>query len=458
MKKRILILSLLTLGSLCQALETSPSGSANYVALPSTTIVILPDTFSEAEAHKLSLQRDGADQQTAVLEQEWQLLRSQKIGDAMFTGVSNSSKFEDLFSVVSYEFATVIQLKTPRVETILERKVLAQRYLARLNILAQRWPDRFSQVVIAGIGRGADVGRAIMDLSASNFSNTVPWIKNIHNLVSVGDSRKLIKLLGIIQDGNQPLTGPNQVSKESLVVAMKSLETTMRALTKGLENLRNNVTPDDKMYKRGISKIYTYYVLTIFGFMEELAKLQSTQAVQTAIKAATLTSDIIQDPEFKGKLLSFLQIWMAQPDKNMALFLIKELAGNQKISDLSEIFSEGNTYRELPVVGRIYFLAIKDAILQNSLQLTQSIDSLANEQDPARFLNSLNKHMAGLATAITEIKKGLVDMGQPLDSNSDGMLHLEFEDSTNPKLDRALFIKILDATSGSAGAATRAGI
>lgn len=455
MKKRILILALLSLSSLCRA-EDIPS-----VSLPSATIIVLPDTFSEGDPQKISIQSDTSDSKTAERNQDWQALRSQSVEDLTTTGLSRSAKFEDLFSVVTYDFATVIQMKTPRVETILERRILADRYLARLNMLAQRWPERFSKIIIAGIGRGADVGHTIMEMSDTERSTQNPWLKNIQGLVSLGDSRRLVKLLGIVEDNGQGALNSTPAPHQNIAMALKYLDSNMRVLTKGLINIHNGLQPGEKLDRKRVSKIYTYYMLSLLGFMEELAKLQSVQATQSAIKVATLTSDIIQDPAFTGKLLSFFQLWMSKPDQDMAFFLIREVTGPsvaQKISDLSDLFSEGKTYKELPMVGRIYFRALKEALSQNGANFTQSLNASTDIEDPSRFLNSFNKHITDLGASISDLNKGLLDIGQSFETKNETVLHVEFENQNAPKLDKNIFIKVINTVSGSAVKETRAGL
>lgn len=450
--KHILLIILLTITSLGRTEEAPPSTA------PFTAIIVLPDTFSEEDPQKLTAQSEGvysnSNQQTAAfeaLEKDWQALRAEIISDSTI-GVSGSPRFEDLFSVVVYDFATVIQLKTPRIETILERKILAQRYLARLSLLAQRWPAPFSRIILAGVGRGADVGRAMMERSASNN----PLLKNIQGLVSVGDPKRLIKLMGIFQDGNQAVKNSNQNPQQSLREALNSLDSNMHILTKGLANLRNGLKPGEKLDQKRIAKIYTYYMLTILGFMEELAKMQSVHAVHNAMKAASLSSNIVHEPEFNGKLSNFMQIWMDEPDDDITFFLIRELISPsmaQKISDLSDLFSEGKIYQELPIVGRIYFHAIKDAIKSATAQ---------NASDPSHLLNNLlnnfDNHITTLGATISEIHKGLIDMGQSTNSKEVSALHVEFEHPNDPKLDKNLFIKIKNTVSDSANTAGMAGL
>lgn len=453
MIKQIFILTVLSLSSICVAAQETRSSNAR----PIPTIIVLPDAFSEGDQLKLA-PSEVSDQQSVDHENEWQLIRNQTVENYQTAGIAAATTFNDLFSVATYGFADVIYLRTPRVETILERHVLAARYIARLNALAQRLPQRFSNVVLAGIGRGADIAQAMIDQKDDSANE---FLKNVSGVVSVGDRRKLVELLDIVQDNSQAPGEQPQTPRVNLARALTVLDSSVRTLNKGLGNLQQQTKTDKKLDRKRVSKIYTYYMLTLLGFMEELAKLQSSHATQTAIKMATLTSDIMKDPEFKGKLLSFMQIWMTNPDEKMALFLINELTNPmiaKKVSDLSEIFSEGKTYKELPLVSRIYFHALKQAVSQNGFQLTQSLSASTNSQDPSAFLNNLNKRIMELGAAITEIKKGLVDMGVTPDSKQQAnIFHLEFTEN-NQTLDKDLFLKVLNLASGSTASEVRSGL
>ncbi|MGZ3773636.1 MAG: hypothetical protein ACXVCY_06560 [Pseudobdellovibrionaceae bacterium] len=437
MKKRILLLTLLALSPFCRAESTGSSA-------PEATIVILPDVFSEADAKKSSLEGET--------DQEWESIRSEKIADVTEMGVPESSKFDDLFSVVSYDFATIIQIKTPTIETILERKVLAERYLKRLTALAHRMPHRFSNVILAGLGRGVDIGQTMMDVSASNEESLNNWTKNIHHLISVGDQKGLIKFFNIIGDGSKLISDKAMKTQKAMALAIGTLDLNIHTITKGLENLRRSLKPGEMIDKKRISKLYSYYMLSILGFMEELAKIQGLSTGQVASKVAAMTSEIIQDPTFQAKVLNFIQLWMVRPDEDMALFLAKDLvtpALAEKISNLNDLFSQGSAYKELPALGKIYFHAIKNAVTSNSQQLSQSVSISTIEQDPSLFLNNLNSRLVDFGTTVSQINKGLLEMGDALTNQMNSSLHVEFENPNSPKLDKDLFTKILNAASAS---------
>lgn len=438
MKKRILAFILLTLGSFCQATETSA------VSVPRTTIVVLPDAFSEGDPQNIALQNDNSSPQAQALEQEWQNVGPQIVDRYVEAGLARAARFEDLFSVTAYDFATVIELKSPRVETILERKVLANRYITRLNLLAQIWPQRFSNIIIAGIGRGADVGQIIKSISETNASIQNPWLKNVKGIVSVGEPRRLIKILNIMQSKGIDTDIDNN-TEQSIAAAIQNLDNNLRTLTLALTNLRSKLKPGEKMNRAQVSKIYAYYMFSILGFIEEIAKLQSIHAAVKAFEITALTADVIKSEDFKGKLISFVQLWMARPDKEMTLFLIKELSGPlvaQKIELLSDLFSEGKTYGELPLLGKIYFRAVKDALIQSASHFRSSTNASKNADDPTELLDNLNQHLTSFGIAINDISKGLIDM-KVISAPQDGIYHVDFADPASPKLDKDLFNAVM---------------
>lgn len=447
MKKRILAFILLTLGSFSQAAETSANGAIDAslsVSVPPTTIVVLPDAFSEGDPQNITLQNDNSSPHAQSLVQEWQSVGPQIVDKYVKAGLTRAARFEDLFSVTAYDFATVIKLKTPRVETILERKVLANRYITRLNLLVQIWPHRFSNIIIAGIGRGADVGQIIKSISETNGAIQNSWLKNIKGIVSVGEPRRLIKILNIMQSKGIN-TDIDKDSEQSIAAAIQNLDNNLRTLTLALTNIRRNLKPGEKMNRSQVSKIYAYYMFSVLGFIEEIAKLQSIHVAAKAFEITALTADVLKSEDFKGKLISFIQLWMARPDKEMTLFLIKELGGPlvaQKIELLSDLFSEGKTYGELPLLGKIYFRAVKDALVQSASNFRSSANHSKNTDDPTELLNTLNQHLSSFGKAINEISNGLMDM-KGIPAPQDGIYHVDFADPASPKLDKDLFNAVM---------------
>lgn len=441
MKKWLFIFILLLLNPLSFAQAAEP-----------VTIVVLPDAFSEDDFKNLSVETEKAGPLNSHLENEWQSLRLQNVDEFKLTHVAPGSIYGDLFSVASYDFATVIQLKSPQVETVLERQVLAQRYIARLSLLAQRWPDQFANIIIAGIGRGGDVGHKVMEMAVTDISSKINWLRNIKRVVSIGDRKRLVKLLGIVNESTQAVTDPAQIHQKNLGLLLDSLDRSMSGLMHALKNLNARAQAGEVVDKRKLAKVYTFYPLNILAFLQDLSKLQTMHAAKTAIKMTSLISDIITNPDFQGKLASFLEMWMTRPDKETAVLLIQELASPeiaQKFSELSDVFSDGKTYKEFQVVGKLYFHVIKNAVLESREQLIQSASTSMKYHDSAMAMDSLNKSMFYLGSTVSELKKGLKDIGQSISAKDDLSGSVAFEDANNPKLDRKLFIKVLMSVSSA---------
>ncbi|MGZ3770261.1 MAG: hypothetical protein ACXVCP_09175 [Bdellovibrio sp.] len=397
------------------------------------TIIVFPDTFSEANPVELENKEST----------EWQILRTQLIEDSTTTGIFRPTPYDNIFSIAHYKEATVILLKSPRVETILERQVLAERYFARLNLLAGKWPADFSQIIFAGIGRGAEVAQTILNATSSSQDN---WIKNVKGVVTLENKTQMraftadsLKIIG-----------------QSLMTALKNMNSNLGSLNKGLTNI-NKKDPqlvDNENLKR-VSKIYSYYLFNVLSFMGEMGKIERSYTQQAAVKVATLTADIVNDDSFKTELMGFMKDWITNPDDNVANELISAL-DDKKLSDIHELVNTGTNYKRTPMIGQIYYRALKQAVLENNLSLAQANNAAALSKKDLIF-KTLNSNLIAVGNAVAEIQKGLTDIQKSYGNEQANMHKIDFNNGTQ-QIRRDLIQKIVSEVSTSTSTETGASL
>jgi hypothetical protein len=375
-------------------------------------IILVPDLFSEETPQKISLQPNQGHNESEQLIADWRQISTQRSSSASFQVGVRNVKMAELFEIQAMGSVIIVQLKSPVVETILDRKSLADRYSERLAELKGLWPVGLRNIILVGQGRGFDVARAMNSGSESKKAN-VPndWRKELKAVVGFGQNRNVELVLGKLAGASGDLI----IGRALVTSALVNFQKNIAVLGRALDHMNANTVRTHYKLNEQYAQVYAHFLMTVYGFWEEIIKLKKGELENELSGMEKLLSDVINDSENEKLVLDVIDAVLRNPTQDTLMSLITTLIAPEdlsKVGGLLDSISDPEIYEGLPVASRLYYRYAAQALQSTLGHLRISLPKQIEKRDSQGAINILRTEIKVLSSELLKLTSGMSDMAK----------------------------------------------